>query len=164
MSKQPPPATTASAVGPCPTLIQTSRTPRHWKFTQDHRTTRPPLALIVKEAIEVLDPGVVKFAGQFNQQRVDPWYHLWLLAEAVDSDAVDGQVTLLIHFEDLRDGRGGIDPLKVQTIFGGVLLWVMWWRWICQSRSEGPIVDSGHPCFLPLTNAFIDLTAAGSGM
>ena len=42
MSKQPPPAPTARAVGPCPTLIQTSRTPRHWKFTQDHRTTRPP--------------------------------------------------------------------------------------------------------------------------
>ena len=42
MSKQPPPATTASAVGPCPTLIQISRTPRHWKFTQHHRTTRPP--------------------------------------------------------------------------------------------------------------------------
>ena len=42
MSKQPPPAPTASAVGPCPTLIQNSRTPRHWKFTQHHRTTRPP--------------------------------------------------------------------------------------------------------------------------
>ena len=42
MSKQPPPAPTARTVGPCPTLIQTSRTPRHWKFTQDHRTTRPP--------------------------------------------------------------------------------------------------------------------------
>ena len=42
MSKQPPPAPTARAVGPCPTLIQTSRTPRHWTFTQDHRTTRPP--------------------------------------------------------------------------------------------------------------------------
>ena len=42
MSKQPPPAPTASAVGPCPTLIQTSRTPRTWKFIQDHRTTRPP--------------------------------------------------------------------------------------------------------------------------
>ena len=42
MSKQPPPAPTARAVGPCPTLIQTSRTPRHWKLTQDHRTTRPP--------------------------------------------------------------------------------------------------------------------------
>ena len=41
MSKQPPPAPTASAVGPCPTLIQISRTPRHWKFTQHHRTTRP---------------------------------------------------------------------------------------------------------------------------
>ena len=42
MSKQPPPAPTASAVGPCPTLIQTSRTPRTWKFIQDHRTIRPP--------------------------------------------------------------------------------------------------------------------------
>ena len=42
MSKQPPPAPTASAVGPCPTVIQISRTPRHWKFTQHHRTTRPP--------------------------------------------------------------------------------------------------------------------------
>ena len=42
MSKQPPPAPTASAVGPCLTLIQMSRTPRHWKFTQHHRTTRPP--------------------------------------------------------------------------------------------------------------------------
>ena len=41
MSKQPPPAPTARAVGPCPIVIQTSRTPRHWKFTQDHRTTRP---------------------------------------------------------------------------------------------------------------------------
>ena len=42
MSKQPPPAPTASAVGPCPTLIQISRTPRPWKFTQHHRITRPP--------------------------------------------------------------------------------------------------------------------------
>ena len=31
------------AIGPCPTIIQISRTPRHWKFTQDHRTTRPPM-------------------------------------------------------------------------------------------------------------------------
>ena len=42
MSRQPPPASIASAVGPCPTIIQISRTPRHWKFTQHHRTTRPP--------------------------------------------------------------------------------------------------------------------------
>ena len=41
MSKQPPPAPTASTVGPCPTIIQISRTPRHWKFTQHLRTTRP---------------------------------------------------------------------------------------------------------------------------
>ena len=41
MFKQPPPAPTARVVGPCPSLIQISRTPRHWKFTQHHRTTRP---------------------------------------------------------------------------------------------------------------------------
>ena len=42
MSKHPPPAPTASAVSPCPTMVQISRTPRHWKFTQHHRTTRSP--------------------------------------------------------------------------------------------------------------------------
>ena len=32
MCKQPPPAPTARAVGPCATLRQTNRTPRHWKL------------------------------------------------------------------------------------------------------------------------------------
>ena len=44
MSKQPPPAPTASTIGPCPTVIHVSRTPRHWKFTQHLRTTQPPQA------------------------------------------------------------------------------------------------------------------------
>ena len=39
MSKQLPPATTASAVGPCPTLIQICRMPRHWRFTGPHHHT-----------------------------------------------------------------------------------------------------------------------------
>ena len=47
MSKHPPPAPTASAVGPCPTVIQVVGRPRHWKFTRHHRTTRPP-PLILK--------------------------------------------------------------------------------------------------------------------
>ena len=38
-----PPAPIESTVGPCPTVIQISRTPRHWKFTQHLCTTRPPL-------------------------------------------------------------------------------------------------------------------------
>ena len=42
MSKHPPPAPTASAIGPCPTMMQISRTPRPWKFSQHLRTTRPP--------------------------------------------------------------------------------------------------------------------------
>ena len=58
MSKQTPPAPTTIAVGPCPTVIQIEGRPgtgslpstiappdhpsRHWKFTQYHRTSRPP--------------------------------------------------------------------------------------------------------------------------
>ena len=42
MSKHPQPALTERAVGPCPTLVQISRTPRNWKVTQRNRTTRPP--------------------------------------------------------------------------------------------------------------------------
>ena len=42
MYKQPQPAPTASTIGLCPTIIQISRTPQHWKFTQHLRTTRPP--------------------------------------------------------------------------------------------------------------------------
>ena len=40
----PHPRPTASTVDPCPTIIKISRTPRHWKFTQHYRTTRPPLS------------------------------------------------------------------------------------------------------------------------
>ena len=45
MSKKPPPAPTVNTIGPCPTVIQVSRTPWHCKFTQHLRTTRPPAAL-----------------------------------------------------------------------------------------------------------------------
>ena len=45
MSKQPPPAPIASTIGPCLTIIQISRTPRHWKFTQHLRTTDHPIPL-----------------------------------------------------------------------------------------------------------------------
>ena len=37
-----PRAPTASAAGPCTTIIQISRITRCWKLTQHHRTTRPP--------------------------------------------------------------------------------------------------------------------------
>ena len=33
----------------------------------------PVLALFIEEAVEDLDPEVVKFAGYFNQQQVDPY-------------------------------------------------------------------------------------------
>ena len=43
MSKLPPPAPTASAIGPCPTIIQIVGRPGTGSFTQHHRTTRPTL-------------------------------------------------------------------------------------------------------------------------
>ena len=49
-----PSAPTASAVSPCPTLLQMSRTPRCWKLTQHHRTTRPPPSYWRKYVHEVL--------------------------------------------------------------------------------------------------------------
>ena len=100
-------------------------------------------ALVIEEMVEVLDPGVVKFAGLFNQQHVDPRYRVGLLAKAVDSDGlvpteyIDGQVILLLHFWDLRDGRGGIDPFEVEIVFGRILRWSVYmvtgWE---QGRSE----------------------------
>ena len=40
MSRPPQPAPIASTVDPCPTIIQISRTPRHWKFTQHRKKKR----------------------------------------------------------------------------------------------------------------------------
>ena len=41
MFKQLRPAPIASTVGPYLTIFQTSKKPRHWKFTEHHRATRP---------------------------------------------------------------------------------------------------------------------------
>ena len=108
------------------------------------------------EAVEVFDPCVVKFAGLFNQQQIYAGHSIGLGAKPVNCHAliptkyVNGQVIQLLHFWDLRDGRGGINPLKVQPIFGGVpswSLWVMWWWWICQSHSKRPSKTVVIPVF-----------------
>ena len=57
MSKQPPPAPTASAVGPC---SPNCRTPRHWKFTQHHHTTRPPQRGENVNLVDSVVQGVLK--------------------------------------------------------------------------------------------------------
>ena len=76
-------------------------------------------ALVIEEAVEVLDPGVVKFAGLLNQQQIGPGHVFWLLAEAVydhplvPTEHVDGEVVLALHHADLRDGCGGLDAGEV---------------------------------------------------
>ena len=53
MSKQPPPAPTASAVGPCSTISQIRRTHRHWNFAQHHRPTHQPPGLEMKTLLRL---------------------------------------------------------------------------------------------------------------
>ena len=48
----------------------------------------PVLALIVEEAVEALDPVVVKFVGLFNQQEIDSGRSLRLGAEPENSNAL----------------------------------------------------------------------------
>ena len=79
------------------------------------------LALIVEEVVEVLNPGVVKFAGLFNR------YLLWLLVKAVDSDALvptkyaDGFIKQFFGFWYLRDGRWCVNFRRaIFTFFGGI--------------------------------------------
>ena len=74
----------------------------------------PMLALVIEEAVEVLNPGVVKFTGLLNQQQIDPGLLFWLLAEAMhDHPLVPPEYVLALNLADLRDGRGGIDAGEV---------------------------------------------------
>ena len=70
MSKQPSPAPTVSAVGPCPTLSEMSRTPRHWKFTQQHRSIQPPLSRLDQKCLVIWN--VNHLAHLISQERL-PW-------------------------------------------------------------------------------------------
>ena len=70
MSKQPPPAPTASATGPCPTIIRISRTPRHWKFTQHLRTTRPPYAFFGSNIDGSFTTTVSTFLSPFEKSNI----------------------------------------------------------------------------------------------
>ena len=76
-------------------------------------------ALVIEETVEVLDPGVVKFAGPLNQQQICPGHVFWLLAEAVydhplvPTEHGDGKIVLTLHHNDLRDGFGGLDAGEV---------------------------------------------------
>ena len=75
----------------------------------------PVLALVVKEAVEVLDRGVVKFACLLNQQQFLPGHVFWLFAEVLYNDSlvpakdIYCQVVLSFDLGDLRDGRVGCD-------------------------------------------------------
>ena len=70
--------------------------------------------LVVEQAIEVLDSGVVEFASLFNQQQVDPCHNFGLFADVVNNHPlippkdVDGQVVLPLNSLNLRDWCGSI--------------------------------------------------------
>ena len=82
--------------------------------------------------------------GFLDQQQIYAGHSIRLGADPVNSDAliptkyVNGQVIQLLHFWDLRDGRGGINPFEVQTIFSVLRRSVYMVRGWKQGRSECP--------------------------
>ena len=54
MFYEPPTRTYCKRNRPLPYYDPNIRTPRHWKFTQDHRTTRPPPGCRLAEAAKQL--------------------------------------------------------------------------------------------------------------
>ena len=82
MSKQLPPAPTANTIGPCPTRFQVGRSPRHWKFTQPLRTTRPPLSLL---EVSDLETGPYQLSFRFlTMVRTSSYFPMapWILLQA----------------------------------------------------------------------------------
>ena len=81
------------------------------------------LALVTEKAVEVFDPGAVEFAGHLAQQKIDSRHSLQLRDESVNIYALipTKYVIQLLHFRDLRDGRGGIDPFEVKIVIGRIL-------------------------------------------
>ena len=68
------PILTSSAVGPCPTIIQISRTPRHWKNTQHHRSGRPlPFFIQCRftQACEILNITHVLFQIHWKNNEIN---------------------------------------------------------------------------------------------
>ena len=85
------------------------------------------LALGKEQAVKVFDPGEVMLTGFLDQQKIDSGYCLRLGAESVNIHAripakyVNGQVIQLLHFGDLRDGRGASIPLKFRSSLVGYI-------------------------------------------
>ena len=85
------------------------------------------LALVTEKTVEVFDPAQVMLTGLLDQQKIDSGHSLRLGAECVNIHAlittkyVNGQLIQLLHFGDLRDGCGGIDPFEVEIVIGRIL-------------------------------------------
>ena len=68
--RTPPPAPTASTIGPYPTIIKISRMPRQWKFTQNLRTTRPPRLTVSFTTLSNYSSGNTWKSDQENNRQV----------------------------------------------------------------------------------------------
>ena len=123
--------------------------------------------MIVEEAVEVLDPGEVMLTGFFDQQQIYAGHSIQLGAESVNSHAlfptkyVNGQVIQLLHFWDLRDGRGGINSFEIEIVSGRILRRSVY---MVNKADRSANRRQWSSLFFTLTTAFLDLTAARSGM
>ena len=82
--------------------------------------------LVMKQAVEVLDPGVVEFSCPLYQQKVDAGYVVGLFADVMNdnplipSKDVDGKVVLSLNLRHLRDWCRSINSCEIKSI----LCWI----------------------------------------
>ena len=126
--------------------------------------------IMVEEAVEVLDPGVVKFSGLLYQQQVCPGHVFRLFADVVYNDTfilakdIYCQVVLTLNLGYLRDRRGGIYTSKSRPSSVGYL--VNLWGFLstgngAERRAYRRQLSS---LFFTLTTAFLLFTHAGRSM
>ena len=118
MSKQPPSAPTASKIGPCHSVIQISRTPRHCKFTQHHRTTRPPQFIVPSCHSKLISTYLITihwpdrccqtgYRTQGSWVRYPVWQHTFVSPSAFSRRAVVSYWRKYVH-EVLVNRLGGL--------------------------------------------------------
>ena len=73
MSKQPPPAPTANAIGSCPAVIQNVGRADTGSLPQDHRTTRPPLFITETTSMYTIFFVAPALAGRHRRASFRPF-------------------------------------------------------------------------------------------
>ena len=104
MSKLPPTRTYCKRNRPLPYYHPKCRTPRHWKFTQDLRTTRPPLAVLVPG-----DRVLVKNHEKVGPGKIRSFWNVYVVFRRIGESPV--------YKVRREDGSGPVRTLHQNLLF-----------------------------------------------